>query len=134
MRGNPWTSIHPSDANFPVGEPSSEFIDCGCFDSSGPCVIMYSPQVVAHNSYDTSAFANVEGYNPNLSIIHTDNLRVLPRDTLVPYFDAGTTVEDIIVTARNGDFTSVRTLRRATSRCGTTFAICKFFQRMSRQS
>ena len=53
--------------------------------------------------------ADLDDYNPQRSIIHSDNLRVLPRGTLVPYFDAGTTVEDLIVTDPDtGDFVSVR--------------------------
>lgn len=98
MRGSPWASIHPNDANFPVSEPSGQFNDLGCYDQNGPSVIGFSKQTLAHNPPGEffAVVAGIAAIDPTVSILNSVNIRHLPRDLLVPYFFVNTAVEDLI--------------------------------------
>ena len=110
MRGNPWSSIHPNDAHYPVSEPSIEYVDLGCFDQTRSSILR-SEQTVAHNLPDPTFHETVGttvGINAALSILNEANIALLPHDLLVPYFATGTTIVDLITLDALNMFNSVR--------------------------
>ena len=126
MRGKPWTSIHPNDVSFPVGPPTAEFTDLGCYDANGPAVIV-QPVLAKHNPLDaffalvstlppfalnTDADGNEHptGYNPQHGLFEDYNLRQYERDWAAPYCRPGTTIADLLVLDPTGNIVRTKTL------------------------